>query len=543
MRIYKSSERRTDAEMIEDIQSFTSKGERRNIEFKKSLSTSYHLKTDRRNGLISQMKYRMERGDGKAIYLIGVEDSGEPVGLPDDELRESIDVLRTLSHEIDAAVEDVIIHEGTHGRVAEVIISRKHDFSREHLLIGVAGHVDHGKSTLLGTLTTGSLDDGSGKTRIFLDVQKHEIERGLSADLSFAIYGFRGGEAIRMTNPLDRREKSRLMSDADRVISFVDTVGHEPWLRTTIRGIVGQNLDYGLLTVAADDGPTHITREHLGIMIAMELPVIVAITKTDTASEERIHEVLGKVSELLKLVGRIPFRVDDRAGAQEIAGKMNRHIVPVISVSSVTGEGLELLDELFMNLRVHRDLEHEEKPFLMYIDKVYTIRGVGTVVSGTIQQGRVSKGDKLLLGPFRTGEFREVGVKSIEMHHYQIGCAEPGHIVGISISGASSDEIERGMILADPSYEPEAVREFEAEVAILVHPTTIKAGYESVTHIETIAETTVLEPLDSEFMSAGDRGRVRMRFKYRPYHVREGQKIIFREGRSKGIGSITGIIR
>ncbi len=115
--------------------------------------------------------------------------------------------------------------------------------------------------------------------------------------------------------------------------------------------------------------------------------------------------------------------------------------------------------------------------------------------------------------------------------------------MGISISGASSDEIERGMILADPSYEPEAVREFEAEVAILVHPTTIKAGYESVTHIETIAETTVLEPLDSEFMSAGDRGRVRMRFKYRPYHVREGQKIIFREGRSKGIGSITGIIR
>lgn len=96
------------------------------------------------------MKYRMERGDGKAIYLIGVEDSGEPVGLPDDELRESIDVLRTLSHEIDAAVEDVIIHEGTHGRVAEVIISRKHDFSREHLLIGVAGHVDHGKSTSSG---------------------------------------------------------------------------------------------------------------------------------------------------------------------------------------------------------------------------------------------------------------------------------------------------------------------------------------------------------------------------------------------------------
>jgi len=167
---------------------------------------------------------------------------------------------------------------------------------------------------------------------------------------------------------------------------------------------------------------------------------------------------------------------------------------------------------------------------------------VGTVVSGTIRQGRVKKGETLLLGPLPTGEFKEVKVKSIEMHHYQIGCAEPGHIVGISIAGASPQEIERGMILAHPDYNPKAVREFEAEVAILVHPTTIKAGYESVTHIETIAETTILEPLDQEFMSAGDKGRVQMRFKYRPHHVKEGQKLIFREGRSKGIGSITKII-
>jgi elongation factor 1-alpha len=87
-----------------------------------------------------------------------------------------------------------------------------------------------------------------------------------------------------------------------------------------------------------------------------------------------------------------------------------------------------------------------------------------------------------------------------------------------------------------------AVRDFEADVAILVHPTTIRDGYECITHIETIAETTSFEPLDKEYMSAGDNGKVRMRFKYRPYCVKEGQKIIFREGRSKGIGTITKII-
>jgi len=528
--------------MIKDLKSFTKKGERRNIEFKKALKSPYHLNEDRRKQLISQMKYRMEKGKGKAIYLLGVEDDGSLTGLPKKELQESIHVLNVLSREIGACIEEVNQYSLDNGKIAEVTIGWKNSFKKEHVVIGVAGHVDHGKSTLLGSLTTGILDDGTGKTRIFLDTQKHEIERGLSADLSFAIYGFLDGKPIRLDNPLDKKEKSELMEKCERIISFVDTVGHEPWLRTTIRGIVGQKLDYGLLTVAADQGPTHITREHLGIILAMELPVIVAITKTDIVGEGKVQKVHEKISELLKLVGRIPFKVKNKSDALLVSEKMNQHIVPIIETSSVTGKGLKLLDELFLNLKIPENPSEDKKPFMMYIDKIYSIKGVGTVVSGTIRQGRVKKGEKLLLGPFHTGEFKQVKVKSIEMHHYQIGCAEPGHIVGISIAGASPQEIERGMILAHPKYNPKTVREFEAEVAILVHPTTIKAGYESVTHIETIAETTILEPLHQEFMSAGDKGKVRMRFKYKPHHVKEGQKLIFREGRSKGIGFITRII-
>ena len=179
---------------------------------------------------------------------------------------------------------------------------------------------------------------------------------------------------------------------------------------------------------------------------------------------------------------------------------------------------------------------------MMYIDKVYSVIGVGTVVSGTIRQGKVNKGDKLLLGPDGSGRFIEVGVKTMEMHHYKKDHAEAGEVVGISITGVDMDDIKRGMILCSSDYEMKAVRDFEADVAILVHPTTIREGYECITHIETIAETTTFEPLDKEYMSAGDTGKVRMRFKYRPYCVKEGQKIIFREGRSKGIGTITKII-
>jgi elongation factor 1-alpha len=128
------------------------------------------------------------------------------------------------------------------------------------------------------------------------------------------------------------------------------------------------------------------------------------------------------------------------------------------------------------------------------------------------------------------------------MHHFRKETAEVGEVVGISISGVEMDEIRRGMIICHLDYNPKAVREFEAEVAILVHPTTIREGYECITHIETIAETTCIRPVDQEYLSAGDTSLIRIKFKYRPCAIRIGQKLIFREGKSKGVGTITRLV-
>ena len=525
-----------------DIYDITRKGERKNIEFKENLKKDYHLKKDRKHQLASQMKYRMERGNGEAVYFIGVHDEGRLIGLSDSEMEESLFVLNKIALEIDAVILNIEKQHAGRGKVAKILIGKPPCSKKEHLLVGVAGHVDHGKSTLVGTLTTGTLDNGSGGTRIFLDVQKHEIERGLSADLSFAVYGFCKEKPLRLKNPLNKKEKAKLVEKCDRVVSFVDTVGHEPWLRTTIRGIVGQKLNYGLLVVAADQGPTHITKEHLGIILATELPLIVVMTKTDMVTDERVLEVRREIFDLLKLVGRIPFAVKSLEDADFVAENMNQHIVPVMKASPVTGEGLKILDELFLRLKIPSNIENTKKPFMMYIDRIYSVMGVGTVVSGTVRQGKLKSGDKLLLGPIETGRFLDVSTRSIEMHHYKKEVADVGDVVGIAIKGAEIDEIRRGMIVCHNDYPAKAVREFEADVVILVHPTTIKKGYECIAHIETIAETTTFEPLDKEYLSAGDTGKVRMRFKYRPYYIHEGQKLIFREGRSKGIGTVTRII-
>lgn len=529
--------------MTDNIYDITKHGERDNIEFKEHLNVDYHLKTDRKLHLASQMKYRMEKGDGEAIYFIGVHDDGHLIGLIESDFKESMFVLESIAQEIGAKLLDIEKHPAEHGIVAKVRIGKPHKNKIDHMLIGVAGHVDHGKSTLVGTITTGSLDNGAGRTRIFLDVQKHEIERGLSADLSFAVYGFYNNAPVRIKNPLKKNEKSKLMEKCDKIISFVDTVGHEPWLRTTIRGIVGQKLNYGLVVISADQGPTHITKEHLGIILAMDLPVIIVMTKIDMVTLQTVKEVKQQIFELIKLVGRIPLMVKTLKDTEFVADNIENHLVPIIQVSTVTGDGIALLDSLFLNLKVPSNGHDLKKPFMMYIDKIYSVMGVGTVVSGTIRQGKVKTGDKLLIGPMGTGKFKETNSKSMEMHHYRKEVAETGEIVGISITGLEVEDIKRGMILCSKYYPINAIREFEAEVAILVHPTTIKKGYECIAHIETIAETMIFEPLNREFMSAGDTGKMKMKFKYRPCYIQEGQKLIFREGRSKGVGTVTKILK
>jgi elongation factor 1-alpha len=487
--------------------------------------------------LSCQMKHRILAGNGKALYVIGVTDAGSMKGLAREEFDETVLVLKNISMKIDADVTGVEEYKVDGGLVGLVSVENNVKAS-EHLLIGTAGHVDHGKSTLVGALVTGTMDDGAGRTRIYLDVLPHEIARGLSADLSYAVYGIKGSDVIHLKNPLNKRESANVVAESDKIISFVDTVGHEPWLRTTIRGIVGQKLDYGLLVIAADDGITHITKEHLGILLAMDLPVIIAMTKIDLATPEQLKKTEASIHSTLRLVGKVPYRVKSTEDIDTILGKIPEGvIVPILQTSSVTREGYDILENLIFKLP-KRNLTSKE-PFEMYIDRIYQVDSVGVVVSGTIKQGVVLQNDPVYLGPMEDGTFKKVRIQSIEMHHYRVNKAIAGDIVGIAIKGLKATDIARGMILS--KKEPSAVQEFEAEIAILNHPTRIGIGYEPVIHMETICEAVKIVSLDRKYMMAGERGKARIRFKFRPYTVEPGQKFIFREGKSKGIGRVIGV--
>lgn len=522
-----------------DIIQLIEKGERGNIEFKEYLTRNFHLKRDRKESLASQMKYRLNQGEGEAVYLLGVTDDGEGVGLGDRELRESLEVLEEIAGGVGLGIDSTETVKQNGRKLCRVNI-REHKPGKEHLLIASAGHVDHGKSTLIGSLISGLLDRGDESSRRFLDTLKHEMERGLSAELSYAVYGFNErGEEIHLSNPRSKKSRAEVVKKARKLVSFVDTVGHEPWLRTTIRGIVGQKLDYGMLTVAADDGITSITKEHLGIFLAMDLPVVIAITKADKA--RNLEKLERDISELLTLVGKVGKRINSKRDVEQL-GNFPRYsvLVPVVVTSARTGEGLELMHHLFYHLPQSSSALDAQKDFMMYIDKVYSVPGAGMVVSGSIKQGSIEVGKRLYLGPDKMGRFHQVKVASIEMHYHGVDKARVGEVVGVAIKGYKG-EITRGMVLTDKDRLQPA-RSFEAHVAILNHPTRVARGYEPIIHLETVSEAVSLEPLEQKFLTAGDRGKVRMSFKYSSHYVEEGMKFIFREGRSKGLGVITRVL-
>lgn len=263
-----------------------------------------------------------------------------------------------------------------------------------NLIIGTAGHIDHGKTVLVKALT------GRDTDRL-----AEEKERGISIDLGFA--------------PLQ-------LSDGS-VAGIVDVPGHENFVRNMLAGATG--VDLALLVVAADDGVMPQTREHLAILDLLGVTRgVVAITKSDLVDPGMIDLVEDEISDLLEhtaLVGS-----------------------PVIPVSGVTGQGIDDL-----RLEIERQaaairVKDETLPPRLPIDRVFTLKGIGTVVTGTLWSGSINNTDQLELLPVR----RPARVRALQVHDSDRQTVYAGERVAVNIAGVSKSEIARGDVLTVPGY-------------------------------------------------------------------------------------------
>ena len=269
-----------------------------------------------------------------------------------------------------------------------------------HVIVGTAGHVDHGKTALVKRLTG-----------IDTDRLKEEKERGVSIELGFAPLHLKNG----------------------RTLSIIDVPGHERFIKNMLIGASG--MDFALLIIAADDGIMPQTREHMDILKLLDVKHgIVVITKIDLVDSEWLEMVKEDVS---KYLADTPFAT-----------------VPLICVSSTTGEGLDKLIEV---LEKETEIVKERTKgddFRLAVDRLFSKAGFGTVVTGTLWEGQIKIGDKIEVFPGGA----TARVRNLQVHGEPREEAFAGERVAINLAGTDKDQIQKGSWVASPNLLKETFR-------------------------------------------------------------------------------------
>ncbi|KAL5594564.1 hypothetical protein BROUX41_001488 [Berkeleyomyces rouxiae] len=407
----------------------------------------------------------------------------------------------------------------------------------------VVGNVDAGKSSLLGVLVKGDLDDGRGSARVNLFRHKHEIESGRTSSVGMEILGFDMDGQVVASESGRKLSWEEIGTRSAKVISFSDLAGHERYLKTTVFGLLSSKPDYCLLMVAANNGLVGMSKEHLGIALALSIPIMVVITKIDICPPNILEQTLKSLTKILKSPGarKIPIFVKNYEDCVNTATQfVSKRICPVFQVSNVTGTNLDLV-RTFLNILPHHGNYDSEAPFEFHVNDIFSVPFIGTVVSGIVKSGVVHVGDSVLIGPNALGQFTPTIVRSIERKRIGVMGASAGQSASFALRKVRSDLLRKGMVVLprpESGLAPPVYREFVAEVLILFHATTIKLRYQAMLHIGPVRQTCAIIDLDRTFIRTGDRALVAFRFVQRPEYITVGTPFLFREGRTKGLGII-----
>jgi elongation factor 1-alpha len=330
--------------------------------------------------------------------------------------------------------------------------------AKEHINLAFIGHVDHGKSTLVGhvLLQAGAvaeqqLDEGENKFRFLMDKLGEERERGVTIDLAHAKFETPKYE-----------------------YTIVDCPGHRDFVKNMITG--ASQADAAVLVVDVVDGVQPQTKEHIYLSMTLGIrQLIIAVNKMDLVdyAEDKFNAVKEEVSTLIAGIGFKPSEV------------------PFIPISAYEGDNIS---EPSSNTPWYKgkslipsfdDFKAPEKPtnlpLRVPIQDVYSITGVGTVPVGRVETGIMKKGEDVIFEPAgASGE-----VKSIEMHHEMFDQAEPGDNVGFNVRGVGKNDIRRGDVAGHIKDAPTVAKEFDAQIVVLQHPGVITVGYTPVFHCHT----------------------------------------------------------
>ncbi|EMA53979.1 translation elongation factor EF-1 subunit alpha [Halococcus thailandensis] len=352
---------------------------------------------------------------------------------------------------------------------------------KPHQNLAVIGHVDHGKSTLVGRLLyeTGNVPEH------VIEQHKEEAEEQGKGGFEFAYV---------MDNLAEERERGVTIDiahqefDTDEYnFTIVDTPGHRDFVKNMITG--ASQADNAVLVVAADDGVQPQTQEHVFLARTLGInELIIAVNKMDLVDYEQ-NRYDEAVEEVKGLLDQVSFDTDN-AGFIPVSAFEGDNIADS-SDDTPWYDGETVLDAL-------NDLPEPQPPtdapLRLPIQDVYTISGIGTVPVGRVETGVLETGDNVSFQPSDVGG----EVKTVEMHHEEVPNAEPGDNVGFNVRGIGKDDIRRGDVCGPADDPPTVAETFQAQVVVMQHPSVITSGYTPVFHAHTTQVACTIESIDSK---------------------------------------------
>jgi GTPase len=491
--------------------------------------------------LLQQLKGRLHENQAETIFTIGTGE-GETPGLNKEDLDASIATLESMARSLNAECMQLRQRIEEDGTVADFLIRvRADEKDFMEVRVAVVGNVDAGKSTLLGVLTHAELDNGRGYARQKLFRHKHEMESGRTSSVGNDILGFDSQGNIVNKPEHGNLDWVKICEQATKVITFIDLAGHEKYLKTTVFGMTGHAPDFSMLMIGANAGVIGMTKEHLGLALALGVPVFVVVTKIDMCPPNILQETLQLLHKILKSPGcrKIPVLVQNLDDVIVSATNFtSERMCPIFQVSNVSGENLDLL-RMFLNLLSTRMPCNYSSPAEFQIDETFAVPGVGTVISGTTLKGHIKLGDTLLLGPDLMGQFTPILIKSIHRKRMPVKEVRGGQTASFSLKKMKRSQIRKGMVMVSPTIEPKACWEFEGEILVLHHPTTISVKYQAMVHVGSVRQTATIVSMSSDHLRTGDKAIVRFRFIKNPEYLRCDMRMVFREGRTKAVGTVS----
>jgi elongation factor Tu len=392
-------------------------------------------------------------------------------------------------------------------------MAAKFDRTKPHVNVGTMGHVDHGKTTLTSAITKVLADKGMAEYRAYdqIDGAPEEKARGITINISHQEY-----------------------ETTKRHYAHIDMPGHADYIKNMITGAA--QTDGAILVVSAPDGPMPQTREHLLLAKQVGVPAIVVyLNKTDMVDDEELLELVEEeVRDLLKKYEYDPQSPIIRGSAKKA---LEGDPAAVKSIEDL----MNAVDEWIPTPERDKD-----KPFLMAVEDVFSIKGRGTVATGRIERGIVKINEEIEIVGIRPT--KKSVVTGIEMFHKLLDQGEAGDNAGILLRGIEKDDIERGQVLAKPgSITPHS--EFEAEIYILSKEeggrhTPFFKGYRPQFYIRTTDVTGEVQlPEGVEMAMPGDTTKITGKL-ITPIAMEEGLRFAVREGgKTVGAGVITKIIK